>query len=131
MAAERSILAEREGEPGWFSRYRFYSRGRLPRGHETWASSRLSSRRWMSIHLLIEAFWMAPFLAFLVSTGGLAVPVVGWAVVLFMAGMVLSSSLQLRKRAIRELADPPVPAAREVLKQIGEPVPPRGTTNAR
>jgi hypothetical protein len=35
--------------------------------------------------------------------------------------MVLSSALQVRKRTIRELADPPVPPAHEVLKQIGEP----------
>ena len=126
MKADVSILAERERAPGWFARYRFYSQGRLPLGYESWASSKLSSRRWMPIHLLIQVFWMVPFLAFLVAMGGLTAPFVGWtvAVVLLTAAMVLFTAVQLRRKAIRALADPPVPSAHEVLKQIGEPVPP-------
>ena len=116
---DRSIL---ERAHVWFARYRFYSRGSVPRDSESWARSQLMSGRWTRVHLLIELCWLVVFVAVLLAIGGDTMPFVVATTAAVCAGMSLLWTIRYRKRALLGVADPP---AREVLKRIGEPVPPR------
>lgn len=115
-------MARGERRPGWFARYRFYAKGKVPRGHEDWVRERLSLRRWIVTLLLIETFWFAVAGVVVAVVPGLSrhlFVISGFAAVTLLL-TPMSASANLR-RARAALAPPP---AREVLRQIGEPVPP-------
>ena len=119
MKVDRSILGRARV---LFARYRFYSRGSVPQDSESWARSQLTSGRWMRIHLLIELCWLVVFVAVMLAVGGDTTPFVVAAFTAVFGVMSLFWAVRYRKRALLGMAGPP---AREVLKQIGEPVPPR------
>lgn len=118
MKANESILAERERAPGWFARYRFYTAGKVPRGHEEWARSRLSWSRFVLVYWTMDAVaWLLIGLITLAVSGGFVNP---WGTWVILAAAILFAPLSAayyRNKARRALAPPP---AHAVLKQIGE-----------
>ena len=57
--------------PGFWARYRFYTRARIPEGHEEWARRRASFGSFLGALLLIEACVWCLMAAFVIAaTGG-------------------------------------------------------------
>lgn len=119
---DAAVIADGERAPNWYRRYRFYSAGTVPRGYEDWARRRLSLARWVGIYLVIQVVVCGLVGALAVWSGFIDLKgacLVGLVTVL----MAPFSAKQCRNAARRALA-PPLTPARQVLREIGEPVPP-------
>jgi hypothetical protein len=122
--AQGPVLAKGPEAPSLWARYRFYTAGKVPKGHESWVWQRLPERaRWLGILLLINAGWLVVTLvAVAAATRDLDVPDLVWYCAALSFVLAPWTVASCRTKVARALASPP---ADEVLKDIGEPVPPR------
>lgn len=119
---DTAVIADGERAPNWYRRYRFYSAGKVPRGYEDWARQRLSLARWIGVYLVIQVVVVGPVGALAVWAGFLDLTG-AWPLALVAVVMAPFSAKGCRDAARRALA-PPLTPARQVLREIGEPVPP-------
>lgn len=93
-----------ENAPGYLDRYVFYTRGKVPPGHEEWARRRLGVARWTAMLLLFEAVvWLALYLSTFVLSGGSANAWGLWVVAVFFAALAPISATYYSSKARRAL----------------------------
>lgn len=98
------MKAEATPTPGYLDRYVFYTRGKVPPGHEDWARQRLGLARWTGMLLAFEGVvWLGVYVAALVLSGGFNNLWGVWIVACLFAALAPVSAARCRARVKRSL----------------------------